>query len=74
MTISEAPPCERCGAKPLNDHAKDCGFLAMMRAVAYPDILDDNGVDWKDNLIRKLQAENLEMRLKLSKTSDESAE
>lgn len=62
--------CAVCGAKSLADHVKGCVHLSCLRVAAFPSLLDDNGIDWKDNLIRKLQAENLEIRLELSKTSD----
>ena len=41
-------PCI-CGAEPLSPHAKDCSFLAAMRAQVFPDVLDDNGRPWYMN-------------------------
>lgn len=57
-TILRIPNCHVCNAKAGENHVKDCLWLSCLRASAYPRILDDNGVEWEQNLINRLQREN----------------
>ncbi len=58
LTIQPPPPCHVCGAIASANHVKGCGWLSCLRASAYPRVLDDNGIEWSQNLISKLQGEN----------------
>src|SRR5581483_10252854 len=60
--IPPAPNCHVCNAPAGENHAKDCVWLSCLRASAYPQVLDDNGREWRDNLIDKLQKENAELK------------
>lgn len=64
--IPEPPPCHVCGVKAGENHKKDCVWLSCLRASAYPRILDENGVEWEYNHIKKLEAENAALKAKLS--------
>ncbi len=66
LSIPPVPDCHVCGAKAGDNHAKGCTWLSCLRASAYPNILDDNGREWRDNLIDKLQRENEQLRNKES--------
>jgi len=59
-------PCERCGAEPLADHDKDCNYLAALKAQAYPQVLDLNGLPWWQNIISKQQDELNRLRKELT--------
>lgn len=55
--------CKACGKDaPREDHEEACNVLVAMRAQAYPDVLDRNGIDWRLNRIRKLETENAALR------------
>jgi len=62
--------CECCGSEPLADHKEDCNILRAMRAQAYPNILDNNGLPWWQNMITSQQEEIQRLRAKLEENNE----
>ena len=59
------PPCPSCKAKPGEDHAAGCSYLAAVRADAYPEILDQNGRRWELNALDASAAEITRLRAEI---------
>lgn len=64
-TSADAPwlePCPTCGAAPGADHTQGCNFLGAIRAQAYPELIDQNGMAWYTNALRRKDAEIINLR------------
>lgn len=56
------PPCPACGQPAGALHNIGCAALAAMRAQAYPEVLEQNGLPWYANTIARLTEEIEELK------------